>query len=103
MAVKPLSLEKIDLSKLREGHWIQVNIENWGRCIECQDKSKMPEMFYCIICATTIHPLCLDAETDLYDDPRFQLWKCSTCEQKEKNNKHDNGEGSSKDNIEEPN
>lgn len=82
---------------------MSIDIEIWGKCMECEEKSRMLEMFYYMDCAATIHPLCLDAEADLYDDPRFQFWKCSTCEEKEKNNKRENYEGSSQDNNEKPN
>lgn len=100
MPSKPYSLGKIDMEKLKKGEWVSIDIENWRNCMKCEEKSRMLEMFYCMDCAATLHPFCLDEDADLYDDPHFQFWKCSTCEEKEKNKNLENGEGGSKENKE---
>lgn len=103
MPPKSYSLGKIDMEKLKKGEWVCIDIENWGNCMKCNEKSMMLDMFYCMDCAATIYPLCLDDDADLYDDPQFQFWKCSICEEKDKNNKLKNGEESSKNNNEKSN
>lgn len=103
MSSKPHPLGKFDTEKFKKGEWVSIDIENWGNCMKCDEKTRMLEMFYCMDCTATFHPLCLDEDAYLYDDPRYQFWKCSICEEKEKNKKIEKGVGGSASTYEESN